>query len=68
MVYWELLVAGKLEFTQFDSVVAEQHSGLQGPNWEENPIKPFYAMENCIKSVTKSDIIGIRVGLQCNLL
>ena len=42
MVYWEFLVAGKLKFTQFDSVVSEQHSGLEGPNWEENSIKPFY--------------------------
>ena len=39
MVYWELLVAGKFEFTQFDPVVAEKHSGLQGLIWEGNSIK-----------------------------
>jgi hypothetical protein len=42
MVYWELLVTGKFDFTQFDPVVAEKHSGLQGPNWEENSINRFY--------------------------
>ena len=41
MVYWDFLVAGKLEFTQFDSVVAEQHSGLQRPNWEETSMNIF---------------------------
>ena len=39
MVYWEFLVAGKLEFTQFDPLVAEKHSGLQGLSWEGNSIK-----------------------------
>ena len=39
MVYWEFLVAGILEFTQADPVVAEKHSGLQGLKWEENTIK-----------------------------
>ena len=39
MVYWEFLVAGKLEFTQFDPLVAEKHSGLQGLKWEGNSIK-----------------------------
>ena len=39
MVYWEFFVAGKLEFTQFDTVVAEKHLGLQGLKWEENSIK-----------------------------
>ena len=34
MVYWEFLVTGKLEFTQFDPLVAEKHSGLQGLKWE----------------------------------
>ena len=34
MVNWVLLMTGKFDFTQFDPVVAEKHSGLQGPNWE----------------------------------
>ena len=34
MVYWEFLVTGELEFTQFDPLVAEKHSGLQGLKWE----------------------------------
>ena len=44
MVYWEFLMAGKFEFTQFDPVVAEKHSGLQFDNssWEENSIIRFY--------------------------
>ena len=32
-------MAGKLLFTQFDPVVAEKRSGLQGLEWEENLIK-----------------------------
>ena len=39
MVDWEFLMAGKFEFTQFDPVVAEKHSDLQGPNWADNSIK-----------------------------
>ena len=69
MVYWEFLVAGKFEFTQFDPVVAdEKHSGLQGPKWEENSINRFYELEIWIKSLTKSGSLGIRIGLQRNLL
>ena len=50
MVYWEFLVAGKFEFTQFDPVVAEKHSGLQGLIWEENSIKRVEHALNWIKS------------------
>ena len=32
-------MAGKLEFTQFDPLVAEKHLGLQGLKWEGNSIK-----------------------------
>ena len=32
-------MAGKLEFTQFDLLVAEKHSGLPGLKWEGNSIK-----------------------------
>ena len=60
MVYWEFLVAGKLEFTQFDPVVAEKHSGLQGLKWGGNSIKRVENEPNWIKRLTKSDIIGIR--------
>ena len=56
MVYWEFLVAGKLEFT----LVAEKHSGLQGLEWEENSIKRVENELNWIKSFTKSDFIRIR--------
>jgi hypothetical protein len=62
MVYWELLVAGKLEFTPFDPLVAEKHSGLQGLKWEGNSINHAENELNWIKSLTKSDIIGIRIG------
>ena len=31
MGYWELLVASKHEFTNFDLVVAKKHSGFQAP-------------------------------------
>ena len=62
MVYWEFLVAGKLEFTQFDPLVAEKHSGLQGLKWEGNSIKGVEDELNWIKSLTKSDIIGIWIG------
>ena len=62
MVYWEFLVAGKFEFTQFDPVVADKHSGLQGLTWEGNSIKRVENALNWINSLTKSDIIGIRIG------
>ena len=60
MVYWEFLVAGQFEFTQFDPVVAEKHSGLQGFKWEGNSIKCVENELDWIKSLAKSDIIGIR--------
>ena len=62
-------MAGKLEFTQFDPVVAEKHSGLQWLKWEGNSIKRVEKESNWIKSLTKSDIIGIKIGLHaiyCN--
>ena len=62
MVYLDFSVAGKLEFTQFAPLVAEKHSGLQGLKWEGNSIKHVENELNCIKSLTKSDIIGIRIG------
>ena len=62
MVYWEFLVAGKLEFTQFDPLVAEKPSGLQGLKWEGNSIKHVENELSWIKSSTKSDIIRIRIG------
>jgi len=34
-------MTGKLDFNQFDPVVAEKHSGLQGPTWEENSLNHF---------------------------
>ena len=40
-LYREFLVTGKFDFTQFDPVVAKKHTGLQGPNWEENSINRF---------------------------
>ena len=55
-------MAGKLEFTQFDPLVAEKHSGLQGLKREGNSIKHVENELNWIKSLTKSDIIGIRIG------
>ena len=55
-------MAGKLEFTQFDPLVAEKHSGLQGLKWEGNSIKRVENELNWIKSLTKSDITGIRIG------
>ena len=55
-------MAGKLEFTQFGPLVAEKHSGLQGLKWEGNSIKGVENEINWIKSLTKSDIIGIRIG------
>ena len=69
MVYYEFLVAGKLEFIQFDPVVAEKHSGLQGLKWEGNSINRGENELNWIESSTKSDIIGIRISSQeicCN--
>ena len=53
MVYWEFLVAGILEFTQVDSVVAEKHSGLQrmGGNFDKTCGKR-------VKLDQKSDEIG----------
>ena len=62
-------MAGKLEFTQFDPVVAEEHSGLQGLKRKGNSTKRVENELNWIKSLTKSDIIAIRIGLQafcCN--
>jgi len=64
MVYWEFFVAGKLEFTQFDPVVAEKRSGLQGLKREGISIKRAGNKLNWIKILTKSDIIGIGIGLQ----
>ena len=55
-------MAGTLEFTQFDRLVADKHSGLQGLKWEGNSIKHVENELNWIKSLTKSDIIGIRIG------
>ena len=63
MVYWEFLVTGKLEFTQFDPLVAEKHLGLQGLKWEGYSIKRVENKLNWIISLTKPDIIGIRIGL-----
>ena len=68
MVYWEFLVARKLEFTQFDPVVAEKHSGSQGLNWEGNSTKRVENELNWIKSLTKSDVIGIRIGLDSRVI
>ena len=62
-------MAGKLEFTQFDPVVAEKHSGLQGLKWEGNSIKRVENELSCFNFLTKSDVIRIRIGLQaicCN--
>ena len=56
-------MAGKREFTQCDTVVAERHSGLQGLKWEGNSIRHVENELNWIKSLTESDIIGIRIGL-----
>ena len=56
--------AGKLEFTQFDPVIAEKHSGLPGLKWEGNSMKRAENALNWIRSLTKSDIVGIRIGLQ----
>ena len=61
-------MTGKFDFTQVDLVLAEKHSGLQGPNWEGKSINLFYRLENFIKSLTKSDIIWIRIELLGNLL
>ena len=47
------MVAGKLEFTQFDPLVAEKHSGLQGLKWEGDSIKRVENKLNWIKSLTK---------------
>ena len=50
-------------------MVAEKHSGSQGLKWEGNSIKRVENELNWIKSLTKSDIIGVRIGLQaicCN--
>ena len=47
MVYWEFLVTGKSDFTQFDPLVAEKPSGLQGPNWEEISINRFWQCNYC---------------------
>ena len=55
-------MAGKLEFTQFDPLVSEKHSRLQGLNWEGNSIKRVENVFNWIKILTKSDIIGTRIG------
>ena len=57
MLYWEFLVAGKLEFTQFDPLVAEKHSGLQELKREGNSITRVENELHWIKSLTKSDII-----------
>ena len=46
-------MAGKLEFTQFDPVVAE-NSGSQGLKWEGNSIKRVENELNWIESSMKS--------------
>ena len=60
-------MARKLEFTQFDPLVAEKHSGLQGLKWEGNSIKRVDIELNWIKSLTKSDSIGIRIGYRSQI-
>ena len=48
-------MTGKLEFTQFDPMVAETHSSLQGLKWEGNSIK---RVEKRIKLDQKFDEVG----------
>ena len=60
-------MAGKLEFTQFHPLVAEKHSGLQQLKCEGNSIKRVENELNWIKSLTKSDIIGIWIGCRISI-
>ena len=54
-------MVGKLEFTQFDPLVAEKHSGLQGLKWEGNSTKRVENELNWIKSLTRNDVTSIDI-------